>query len=588
MPHNIIAFSPSSGLICRTQDQPSGDICADYTVRFSCAGREDLTIQFPVLKDVDQQNAAYALSAQSFKSRKKVNPPRNRPVAAAAAEDIPVVNSLFRLGHGYDPLNDEYRNECLDQTHPDFHAERVPVTTPTRTEVKMLTTSQDVYNALSQSSTLGVNLGFTIDDTDIKFGVSTTSDVFKAEYFQESRAVFALTFETVKSQYLLNTQPRPIKQIIVEGVPGNAAKGPLLQPHSEHHKRSFFKECGDRFLDGVGMGAKLVIIFHYDKKQFSDQKNRELEVTVGAAIEELLTVGYNQQRATELVQILKSANVEYTAVNFGGPAFPKTLANLGTLALELEAYENGITEDNAVAITESFREYSLPAIYENYAHYDVFADIRNHLFNARHFSAVMNEFGARCKTLKDYNQILGAGFDATQCDALDNLPAYIDRGRDNCSITANWQDCVHPLNITTVSGAPLLSVLQEKIKDFVPKTENSGQIENSVTGGVWNKKCIQDSRATCLPNSCALNIKEGGRFGVGQGFTVDPWEYHSPANSDEQGSYSFTTGTNASNQRCVNSYVKACTRRIAGSRANYKFAVAVEGVCQESQPFPID
>lgn len=584
VPNTLVVFDPSKGLICRGQDQISGISCADYSVRFNCPDREDLTRQFPVLKDVDLENAIHAQSAQSFRSVKKVN----RARSTLGAGDIPTVKSLFRLGQGYDPLNDQYRNECLDQSHPDFYAEQVPVTTPTRMEVKMLTTSQEVYSALSQSTSLGVNLGFAINDTDIKFGVSTSSDVFKAEYFQSTRAVFALTFETVVSQYLLNTQPRPIKDIIAEGVPGDLTKGPLLQPHSENHKRSFFKECGDRFLDGVGMGAKLTVMFHYDKKNFSEQKNRELQVTVGAAIEELLTVGLNQQRAEQLVQLLASVGVEYDVVNFGGPAFPETLASLVNLAQEVDDFKNGITEDNAVAITESFREYNLPAIYQNYAHYDVFADTRDQLLNARHFSAITTEFAARCKDLKDYNSVLNAGFDATQCNAKDNLPAHIDRGRDNCSITANWQDCIHPIFVNVLNGTPLLNVLEEKIKAFAPKTEYSGIISKSETGGVWNKKCIEDTVMTCLPTSCAVNIKEGGHFGVGQGFAVEPWDYLSQAVRDEQGYTSFTVTQDADGRQCVRSVVKACTQRIGGSRAHYNFAVELDGICPERQAFPID
>lgn len=582
VPNRLSYFSPAQGLACVNKEQPDG-ICQNYTVRYLCVDREDLTEQFPVLKDVDQQNAVYARSARSFKGIKKVNRARK----ALAGEDITVTQSLFRLGQGYDRLNDQFRNECLDQSHSDFNVERVPVTTPTTTEVHFLTTSNSVYEALAQSSALGVDLGFKVDDKDIKFGVGTTSNVLKSEYFQESRAVFAVTFEKVISQYLLNTQVRPIKQAIVDGITSSPEKGPLLEPFSDTHKQAFYKECGDRFLDGVGVGARLTVMLHYDTKNFSAERNTTLKTTVGAAIEELLTVGHDLNRATQLEQVLASAGIEFKVHHWGGPAVPQTLTRLRDLGKMLEDFENGITETNAIAITNSFREYTLPAKYHNLNHYDVFADTRDQLLNARLFSSVINEVGARCKSLEDYNRIFVKDFSPGEC-GTENLKTYLKQGRSHCSVTSDWDRCVHPLFATTASGTSLIDLLEQRVKDFDFQTEHSPTYHKSITGGVWNKKCIEDTASTCLPANCRANIKEGGRFGVGQGFTVNPWSYHSPANSDEQGFYSFTRNESASGQSCVESHVKACTKRIGGSSANYTFQVELEGVCAIERPFALD
>lgn len=582
LPDRLSYFSPEQGLVCVNSQQPGGT-CQDYTVRYYCVEREDLTEQFPVLKEVDRQNAVYAQTARSFKGMKRVNRARK----ALAGEDIAVSQSLFRLGQGYDRLNDQFRNECLDQTHPDFRVERVPVTTPTTTKVRFITTSKSVYEALAQSSALGVDLGFKIDDKDVKFGVGTTSSVLKSEYFQESRAVFAVTFEKVISQYLLNTQIRPIKQAIVDGTTSSPDNGPLLEPFSDTHKQAFYKECGDRFLDGVGMGAKLTVMLHYDTKKFSAERNATLETTVGAAIEELLTVGHDLERATQLEQVLASAGVEFDVVRWGGPTGPQTLTRLRELGPLLESFENGITEENAIAITNSFREYTLPAKYHSLNHYDVFADTRDQLLNAQLFASVINEVGARCQSLEDYNKIFVRDFAPGECGS-ENLKTYLKHGRSYCSVTSDWNRCVHPLHATTEGGASIIDLLERRVKDFDFQTERSSKFQKSVTGGVWNKKCIEDTATTCLPANCRANIMEGGRFGVGQGFRVEPWSYHSPANSDEQGFYSFVANNSSTGQSCVNSHVKACTKRIGGSTANYTFQVELEGVCAVERPFSID
>ena len=588
-------FNAEQGLKC-ISGRPA---CQDFEVRFYCPKRENLVDAFPILEQGHAQNEEYSYKTQALKTSKRLDPPRfktNAKVKRAKpnTDDFPVTESIARLGQGYDSLTDVYREECLDQSHPDFNAEIVPPTSAASSGLEYINTRKELYRQLSVNTNLGVDIGFEIKETEIELGVGYSSNILKDEYFEHGREVFVYKFQKPLRKYLLNTQPRPIKPEYSEG---DGIHDPYLEapdPHNgmdnsnENAKQNFHKECGDKFLGGAELGGRLFIVFHYDSKNYSESEGSGTRVGVQLAIEDILDIGTSQDEVGIHSSTLESANVKFDIYSYGGPAV--TAVSYKDLHGIVEKYEAGLTLANAYAMEEEFRSYPMPAAFNDYAYYDIFPDIRDYLFNGQKWATVVNEYSARCATLDSYKEILGANFDNGFCQSEGLIPD-LEIGLGNCVIPHNWEDCVHPVNATNVNHIPLLDRLGQEIKGF-ESTTVIGDYRNQTrsTPLFGGRQCTEFNKvdtSACLPSNCWENLPAGeDDFGVGQGFGIKRYDYHSPSKSgDYPSEFSITTHEN---KRCVRPKVKACTKRSGPSKAHLRFEAEIYGVCSVEKPFPLD
>lgn len=590
-PNYLGGFSPAIGLYCVNADQAAKGkpACIDYQVRFNCGpsipvgSRTDLSEKYPALKEIDKQNAEYSKTSPAFSGRNAVNVARasqpttaNAKIAAAAAdEDTPsIVESIFHLGQGFDTINATYRSQCLNQSHPDFKILSDASNLGSTYSITHVKSHVELYEALDSSLNLSASTGFQIDSVDISAGIGLTNSMIKSEYLDTSHEVFVAKYTNLKKRYTLKTQPRPIKQAYVDA---------MIKPNQESYKRDFFSECGDRYVDGVELGANMYVVFYFDTKLLKTTQKNQAGLDVNLAIGTIFKGNLSQSQITQVNQTFSKYKVKFDVYNLGGPDIVHTFTDPTKFAQYLETFANGIVEANLKAVEEFYREYTLPQEYSTLPYFSVFANTNTYINYASKYTALMNEFVARCNEAKEYNQILGASFDLKYC-SNNAIKGDIGQGRRNCGVSNLWDNCIHPRDFTVFGGALLMDKLAANTPDFTLTEKLSATREQSVTGGVWNKKCISDAYSLCLPANCHENKPESDN---NQGYKYHEYSYHSPASSDEQG-YKRTFMHQNGLERCVKQEIKACTHRIGGSKANFKYALQIWGVCPTTSPFPMD
>lgn len=602
-PNYLRGFAPHIGLVCINTDQPTRNLadCTNYQVRFACtlpedpAAREDLSVKYPGLKEIDKQNAEYSKTAPYFIGRFPVNAPRAvQPVigtppgagsnAKTTGEDEgeEIVEGVFNLGHGFDTINSTYRNQCLDQTHPDFKIKSNPSTVGSHLEILHISSRSDFYDAMDVNLTLGASGTFKVEDIDIKAGIDLTTSSVKIEHLMESHEVFVAKYAHHMKRYTLTTQARPIKDSVVNL---------LLRKNEETYKRDFFSECGDRFVDGAELGAKLYVVFTYDKKSIKDSSKNEVSGKMNLAIEDIFKMNLTASRKKEITSFMETYKVKIFAVTLGGPNMVHmfNVTEATNFKTHLDNFATGINDDNMRAIDTFYREYTLPAIYASDDYYSVFANTTTYINYAQKYAAIANEYDARCAQLREYNMILGSNFDTKFC-SNGTLKSDIGAGRRNCGISNLWSNCIHPRDHVLQSGALLLDELSKNIPTFSQHSWTSGIADNYVktkaAPKLSIKKCISDSRTACMSAGCFENKYETAN---GKGFNYVEMSYYSPATSGEQGTRDIgNVYTDGANRRCVDAYVKACTRDALGSSAFYKFRIEILGVCPTITNFPSD
>lgn len=589
-PNFLRGFSPSVGLYCINADQAANGkpACLDYQVRFNCGAvtptgnRTDLSNKYPILKEIDKQNAEYSKTSPAFSGRNAVNvarataaPAANLKTAAAADEETtPIVENIFHLGQGFDTINTTYRSQCLNQAHPDFKILSDSSNFGTNYSISHVKSHVELYEALDSSLNLSASTGFQIEGVDITAGINLSNSMIKSEYLDTSHEVFVAKYTNLKKRYTLKTQPRPIKQAYVDA---------MLKPNDQSYKRDFFSECGDRYVDGVELGANLYVVFYYDTKLLKQAQKNQSSFDVNLAVSTVFSGNLSQSQITQINQTFSKYKVKFDVYNLGGPDLAHTFTDPTKFSQYLNTFATGISDSNLRAVEEFYREYTLPAEYSSLPYYSVFADTNTYINYAAKYTSLVNEFVARCNEAKEYNQILGASFDLKYC-SNNTLKSDIGQGRRNCGISNQWDNCIHPRQFTVFGGALLMDKLAINTPDFNLTEKLSPTREQSVTGGVWNKKCISDAYSLCLPAGCHENKPESDN---NMGYKYHEYSYHSPANSDEQGYQRNFMHQNGA-ERCVKEEIKACTRRVGGSKANFKYALQIWGVCPTTSPFPMD
>lgn len=590
-PNFLNGFSPAVGLYCINANQAANGkpACVDYQVRFNCGSttptgtRTDLSEKYPVLKQIDQQNAEYSKTSPAFKGRHLVNVARaattanaNAKIAGAAAdEETPtIVESIFHLGQGFDTINATYRSQCLNQAHPDFKILSDASNLGSNYSITHVKSHAELYEALDSSLNLSASAGFEIEGVDVAAGIKLNNSMIKSEYLDTSHEVFVAKYTNLKKRYTLKTQPRPIKQDYVDA---------MLKPNDESHKRDFFSECGDRYVDGVELGANLYVVFYYDTKLLKTSQRSQSSFDVNLAISTIFSGNLGQSQINQINQTFSKYKVKFDVYNLGGPDLVHTFTDPTKFSQYLNTFATGITEANLKAVEEFYREYTLPTEYSSLPFFSVFADTNTYINYAAKYTSLMNEFVGRCNKAKEYNEILKVSFDLKFC-SNNALKSDIGQGRRNCGISNQWDKCIHPRNFTVFGGVLLMDKLATNTPDFTLTEKLSATREQSVTGGVWNKKCISDAYSLCLPATCQANDPQSDN---NEGYKYHEYSYHSPANSDEQG-YKRTFLHQDGASVCVKEEIKACTKRIGGSKANFKYALQIWGVCPATTSFPMD
>jgi hypothetical protein len=337
-------------------------------------------------------------------------------------------------------------------------------------------------------------------------------------------------------------------------------------------------------VDGVELGANLYVVFYFDTKLIKESQKNQANLDVNLAIETMFSGALSQSQMTQINNTFSKYKVQFDVYALGGPEeMVYTFTDPTKFQQYLTAFATGISDSNIKATQEFYREYTLPLVYANESYYSVFSNTTNFISYAQKYTALMNEYVGRCNTAQEYKTQLSANVDLKYC-SNNVLQADIGQGRRNCGVSSLWDQCVHPRSFTLASGGLLVDKLTVNTPDFYETDKLSETRSQSVTGGVVNKKCISDSYSLCLASGCFENKPESNNTA---GYEYIEYSYSSPATSDEQG-YKNTTMYSSGAARCVKEEIKACTRRVGGSKANFSYALHIWGVCPTTTAFPLD
>ena len=327
----------------------------------------------------------------------------------------------------------------------------------------------------------------------------------------------------------------------------------------------------------------MYVVFYFDTKLIKDAQKNQASLDVNLAIETMFSGTLSQSQTTQINNTFSKYKVKFDVYELGGPDIVHTFTDPTKFQQYLTTFATGINDANLRAIEEFYREYTLPQLYATESYYSVFANTTTFINYAQKYTALMNEYVGRCNTAKEYNDELHAGFDVKYC-SNNVLQADIGQGRRSCGVSNLWDQCVHPRAFTLFGGGLLIDKLTANTPDFYETDTLSETRSQSVTGGVINKKCISDSYSICLASGCYENKPESNNT---EGYEYIEYSYSSPATSDEQG-YKNSTMYSSGAARCIKEEIKACTRRVGGSKANFSYALHLWGVCPTTTAFPLD
>ncbi|TQV70542.1 fibronectin type III domain-containing protein [Exilibacterium tricleocarpae] len=541
----------------------------------------DLYSLYPHLVHEDNRNDAHARTTKTFigefPRRASAGNANSNPAARRSDADQP-----FSLGSGFDLLNAAYASLCLEMDHPEFRIVKNPSSKADEFEVTYIRNTSELFNSLEVTDSTSIDFTY----KGVSAGVDSGSDRAVKSLEGTHNEVFVVKLVENRETWSLNTQPDPIKTVHVND---------WLALANKTGRNAFRQRCGDRYISGVDLGARLFLVFAYDARRFTTEQISSYNSQISGGLRGAINGSYSNSEVQQFKGLLTSINTSVTAFSLGGPDNIDKQINILNFNQKATDFVNGTNEGNYRALKQYYRDYPHPRSLLSYNYYDLFHRYAPNLENVRRWNYLDAERERRCKTLNDYKQVGGSHIDLSHCESIKQ---EIQIAKEQCGRPQDRTYCLHPAAYYTagVGSDPdrpgvlpqvqLYNEMERKI-DYLEPRSASNSHSRSVTGGVWNKKCITVDEDVCLTEGvdtdCFTDVYQGNDLGTGRGFGLNMKEYHSPGSGGSQRHDTVTRGGLA----CLNSYVKACTKRIGGSKARIRFDHEIFGRCAIKKPFSL-
>lgn len=577
-PNTLRFFTASDGLQCYNADQ--GTVrppCVNYQVQFYCeTDALDLSNKYPALRQSDQQNAAYIQATPGFTSSKPVTIPRVQKTAnsaVTAAPPPPILDHLVRLGQGFDTLGNVYKNQCLNQNHPEFRIISTPSSTGISSSLTYTQSASELYNALDIRENVNGKGTFPVDGVDITLGFNLTHDRVQNRYLDETRMTFVARYRNVKRLYSLETQPRPIKDSVTSAL--------LRGTTDVNRQKDFHSECGDRFLRQVELGAALYIVFSLDKKTLKSNDLDSARSSAEGAISKIFNINGTASDIKEATSVFAKFNMQIDGYQEGGPSglnLTGIQSNPASIPTILKRFEDSLVADDAnlVEFNAKYDTYTRPAIYADLPFSAVFPDTSNLQLNSARWSALTAQFMGACNSAEELGKINGRHLATGACETKASVAAVLGAGLRDCVYPHRWEKCVHPNEGGFDGTRYIVDRLSQDTPYYIRGNSTTETISLRFTK-YWT--CDYANRTMCLPTNCK---EDKGPSVNGKGYDVNLYAWNTASGGEQNFNQDFY---DQGAQRCVRADARVCANNKSGARVS--FSLTAYHFCSSNRGFNI-
>ncbi|MCO7226172.1 fibronectin type III domain-containing protein [Pleionea sp. CnH1-48] len=533
----------------------------------------DLHNKYAFLKDYEQQVDNYAQSTPSFASRKGSYP----IVGSNGTLRVTGDDRTYNLGQGYNVIGDAFHDVCIDTEQNGFEVIKQPTRLSDDYEYKHITSTKLLYQLFAVRESTGL--------TFIK-------DSFLAGFVEDKQRFLESVADDQKEYFVMRW--KNYLENWSTSIGGNEVIKPeyvskVLKPNDETAKHEFRGLCGDEYVSEVELGAHIYLVFSYDAKTFAKSEREYYSSQIDLILNSVLSAGHARDLTQAQINVLTASKLSVKAYAWGGPEGFAPTINISNFPEKYREWVSLLNDDNLQALDLKTRPYPIPFEFAGHPRDAIYADWFPHYQNMGRWMSMDIEREKRCQTAELYN----ADSDRIDTQGCTQAAKELESAKKACFDHTLWDSCKHPYDYytrgpndpTNPSPLPNNILLNDKLTELVPKWKEETVYENfgkrEVTGGVWNKKCVDLDELVCLPeNACVEDNLRGYNLGVGLGFG-EVLKKHSPGSGAHQDSFNVVT---SNGKKCLRSDIQACTKRIGGSKAWIELAVEMMGRCPSYTP----
>lgn len=351
--------------------------------------------------------------------------------------------ALAALSKGYDALKGEvYGNSCWDLSGA-AQLDSVQYIN----DQKYSFSQVDTYESLATTLDVKRSGGGSISFGGFSIGGSGSSSLYSETSKVTESSVIVSSFIDKQNRY-------QAKQALTLGM-----STPYVNYLVNNQPKEFRKFCGDKFIDTVTTGRKILFTIRVvsEKSSYSEIKSKTLELK--ASLESYSADGnFTSSEASSLEQEFEGYTFDIIGTQTGGSDSGNLLRlnSITEYMTVLTSFANSNDED-LVNIESTERDYPIPSALAGTSHFDVFSDYTEYRDILQTWGRLDSQLERRCWML-DLNGIdpdavgqieeaMGLSFyegNVSQRDLCDSAKDMVDRFVNYCSNQGEWNKCFLP------------------------------------------------------------------------------------------------------------------------------------------------
>ena len=392
-----------------------------YRMTMKSSDNADLSLEYPGLKNLQQADAEYFKSVQSFKDLSRKD-----------GQDMPA--SDFYLGQGFNLTEGQYAAEstCLELNNVFISRDDTPAESWDLTRIR---TPRDLHRKLdlAVSPELALSIGTPELDSNGKY------HLFRDSIMQQDNSRVVARWQRLAQRLSLesNTDFR-IKDYW---------QSKFLLPYdgSDETESEFRQRCGDQFVSEVLIGARLYVLLEIGNKDLTAIDMQLIAERAKSYLETLLKSSMPASETLAMKGFFETNRIVIKVHTEGGrEAKAKThQVELTELMPLVKQFISSVTSSGYVSLSNQLASYPVPKDYSELAYFKVYKDYRENREQLKRWLALDHQVNGRCYALRDVDAQIGANKYRLRCHK-----ARVDLGEkiEQCANNRLWNECSHPEN----------------------------------------------------------------------------------------------------------------------------------------------
>ncbi|TDF37346.1 fibronectin type III domain-containing protein [Alteromonadaceae bacterium M269] len=387
------------------------------------------------------------------KPLENVRPPVNLRLSSGVArtQSSEQETALAALSTGFDALKGEvYGNSCWNTTGEDLISSVQNIN-----DQKYTFKQVDTYESLATSLDVKRSGGGSISFGGFSIGGSGSSSLYSETSKVTESSVIVASFVDKRNRY----QAKQAHELGMKSIYENQ----LINGQD----KEFRKACGDKFLDTVTTGRKILFTIRVENvaETYSEIKNKTFDLK--ASLDRYSADGnFSSSEKSTLEEEFRGYSFEILGTQTGG-SNPGNLLRLNSITefmTVLSDFANSNSQD-LVNIESTERDYPLPSALAGMNHFDVFTDYTIYRDILQTWGRLDSQVERRCWML-DLNSVepdavgqiedaMGDSFfqgNVSQRDLCDSTKDMIDRFVNFCANQGEWSKCHRPNSSSCVDS----------------------------------------------------------------------------------------------------------------------------------------